>query len=120
MQRLAERHSDQVVRHRIAESHCPRQMAFHAPAAAGGEAAQAADTVAERNTRGEDIGGAPERQAALPHVPPGDGQRRDQSAIENTSGLERIESEDLAGILAVARIDDHHHQFGAHDGRQRT
>ena len=39
-------------------------------------------------------------------------------AIEDAARLQRIQREDLAGILAISRVHDDHHHLGAQDGRR--
>src|SRR5688572_4251341 len=55
MERRPERHADQVVRHGIGKRDRPWTLARDAPAAAGGEAAQSANAVAQCDSRCEEV-----------------------------------------------------------------
>ena len=56
-----------------------------AEAAAGEEAAQAADDVAERDARREHVGDRPQRQPVPPQVPQRDDDGGDQAAVEDAA-----------------------------------
>ena len=120
MQRQPQRNPYQVVRRLAVERHRPRQVAFHTPTAARREAAQTPDAVAQRDGRREHVGRLPQRKLRLAHVPPGNGQRRQQASVEHAARLQGVQGEDLARILAIARVHDQHHQLGAGNGGQRA
>ena len=85
MQRHAERRADVGGRERIGERDPPRQRRRLAVAAAGEQAAEAADDVAERDARREDVARRPERQPDLADVPERDGDGEDQAAVEDAA-----------------------------------
>src|ERR1019366_5578918 len=64
MDREIERHSHQRVRYRIGKRHRPRTVALHAPATTRRKAADAADSVSQRDCGSEHVGGLPARKSA--------------------------------------------------------
>ena len=91
-------------------------IGFAAVAAAGQQAAQPADDVAERDARREQIGRRPHRQTVAAAEPEPDRHGDDQPAVEH-AGRAR-ERQDLARLLAeVVEIDDDQHQLGADERR---
>ncbi len=99
----------------VVERNPPGHRRRLAKAAAGEEAAEPADDVAERDPRREDIGHRPGGHLVAPHVPERDGDCRDQSAIEDTCGAKQVE-ELLPVPPELVALDDDEHQLGADEG----
>jgi len=114
VERDAERHAGELVGTWVGEGDGPRTVAEPAPAAAGSEAAKAADGVAQCDTGRKDIDSfEPGKPLAL-HVEPGEAQRSEEAAIVDAGGEERIEREDASGISqVVVGVQDEHQNLGA-------
>ena len=74
-------------RERIGEDDAPRHRRLLAVAAAGEEAADPADDVAEGDARREHVGRRPHRQLVAADVPQRDDHREDQPAVEDAARL---------------------------------
>ena len=122
MQRDLQRDSREHVRRGIVEFYCPRNLGLDSPAASGGEAADLANRVTQRQSRSEGVRGAEQREALLAHIEDCGHQRENQPALENTRGLERGQRKDRAGIRHVAIPIEHDHQdLGAqHPGQSHV
>ena len=85
-------------RERIGEDDAPRHRRLLAVAAAGEEAADPADDVAERDARREHVGRRPHRQLVAADVPQRDDHREDQPAVEDAARLRQRQQ-----LLRIAR-----------------
>ena len=85
VQRHAERRADVGGGERIGEGDRPRHRRRLAVAAAGEQAPEPADDVAERDARREHVAGRPQRQAGAADVPQRDGDRENQAAVEHAA-----------------------------------
>ena len=85
VQRHAERRADVGGGERIGERDAHGTRRRLAVAAAGEQAAEAADDVAERDARREHVAGRPQRQADAADVPERDDDREDQAAVEHAA-----------------------------------
>ncbi len=65
----AERGADEIAGERIGESHAPEMRGGLAPAASGGEAADASDGVAESEAGGEGVPSGERRHVAAAQIP---------------------------------------------------
>src|SRR5579862_811688 len=83
-------------------------MRYFAIAASGGETADAADGVSERQARRESIAGSEWRHVIFPHIPSRGGECGEQASGKNPSRLQRVEAENIAEIVFVEApvIDD--------------
>ena len=71
------------------------------------------------DARGQHVGGRASRARAMPaHVPPGDGQRAEQAAVEDAAALEDREHLARVGDV-VAPLDDHQQQLRAEQARDQ-
>ncbi len=99
-----------------AETHTPGKIAFPAPAATGGETAETADGLADDDAGREDVHSWEERHLVAAHDDDCGDESDDEAAMEDASGLQGFESEDLAGILEVLwEVKQKHEQLGAQD-----
>ncbi len=83
-------------RERIGEDDAPRHRGLLAVAAAGQEAAEPADDVAEGDARREDVRRRPHRQLVPADVPQRDDDGQDQPAVEDAARLRQREQ--LRGV----------------------
>src|SRR5581483_655882 len=91
-------------------------MGRFAIATSGGEASDAADSVAQREPRREGITGAEGRHVVFPDVPCGGHEGGEQPSGEHSSGLERIDAEDFRGMGGViSPLVDDVEDLGAQD-----
>ena len=119
MQRHAQRRADDLVGQRIVEGHGPGHVGLAAIAAAGGEAADAAEGVSQRQAGSKHIAGAQHRHIVAAHVPDAHDQRQHESAGPHASRLQGREAEDLCRVLAVvAEVDQDHQHLGADNAGQ--
>ena len=117
VQRDAERRADVGGGQRVGEVTAHGTSVGLAVAAAGGEAAEPAGDVAERDARREHIAGRPERQAVSGDVPEGHADREDQAAVEHAA---RPGQRQQVGRRAaeLVEVDDQQQQLRA-DQRAR-
>ncbi len=115
VQRHSERRADVGRRERVPERDPPRHARRLAEAAAGEQAPEAPDDVAERDPRREDVAGRPQRQADAPDVDQRDDDGEDQAAVEDPARPRQRQQ--------LARVRDEHlgvgqeqQQLGADEG----
>ena len=101
LQRLIERRSHHRLRQRIGKGHSPEMVCRFSIAAAGGEAADAADGVAESESGSECIEGGQRGHVILAQKPYRDRESGQQPAGENSARLQSVDGENLAQVLAI-------------------
>ena len=74
-------------------------MRLFAVAASGGEAADAADGVAESEAGGKGVAGAESGHVMLAHVPGCGHERGEQASGENSSRLQSVDAENVAEVV---------------------
>ena len=106
-QRNAQRRVHQLAE-RIGENHSPEMRRGLAIAAAGGEASDAPDGVAQRQPRRERVTGCQRRHAMFADVPRRRRKAADQSPGKHSARLQRAQAENFAGMGSVGApvIDD--------------
>ena len=113
MQRFIERHGRGEIG---AETDAPGEVAFPAPATAGGETTKTADGLADDDAGREHVHGWEQRHFLAAHHENCGDECNDKSAMKDARGLEGFESEDLARISEVLRqIKQEHEQLRAED-----
>src|SRR5215510_10107609 len=121
MERTIQRNAYQLVGCRVREGDRPGAVAGDAPAAAGHEAADTSDRVAQGDGGSEYIGSLESRELGLAHVPEADCECSDESAVEDAAGAQCREGEDIAGVIdIVGDVDQEHHELSAGEGGERA
>jgi hypothetical protein len=93
----------------IVEGYGPGLVADSSPAAAGREAAEASDGVADGDSGGEDVGGQQGWHLIAAHVPESEGGGEDESALENACCLERSHGKNLFRVFTIEpKVKDEH------------
>ena len=101
MQRNAERHAGEIGGLRVAERHRPWHMRCDAPAAARRKTADAADGLAYRDARRENVAGGKDRQMLAPHVKNGRHECDQESALVYARRLQRAQREQRIRIVPI-------------------
>ena len=70
-------------------------------AASGGETAEPADRMTQREARRECVTGAERGHVMSPHIPGGSHKGREQPSGENSARLQRVDAEDFAQVSGV-------------------
>ena len=83
------------------KDHAPPVMGFFPIAASGGEAANAADGVAQGQPRCERVAGSESRHMILPDIPGCGYERRQQASGKDSAGLQGVDAENLRGVGRV-------------------
>ena len=91
VERDAHRDADVLARLRVGERDGPGLRALGSPAAAGGEAADAADGLAERDARGRGVGEGEERDLLDLDEEDGGHERAEEASVEDAAGPEELE-----------------------------
>src|SRR5580658_692193 len=104
----AKRSSANGARQRIGEDDAPKMIGRLAIAAAGRETSEASEDVAKGHSGSHRVGGAQGRHVMTPHVPHPCEERANQAARKYSSGLQRVEAENLPPVVRVGApvVDD--------------
>ena len=112
VERHVQRRADVLRRELAVKRDRPGHVGRTAEAAAGEQAAETADDVAERDAGREHVGRGPHRHPVPPQVPQGDGDGRDQPAVEHAARARQVrQSRGAQG--RTCRIDDEQQQLRA-------
>ncbi len=96
-------------------------MCCDAPATAGRKTAEAADGLAERNARRENVAGRKHRQVLAPHVQHRDHESHQKTALIHARSLQSLERKELLPAAPiVAEIEQDHEQLGAGESGERA
>ncbi len=99
-----------------AKANAPGEGTFFAPTAAGGEAAEPSDSLADSDAGSEHIHGSENRQLLFSDIEEGGQESSNEAAVKDSGGLQGAETKDLGGVAeVVAQIEENHEELRAED-----
>ncbi len=99
-----------------AEVDTPGKIAFAPPTAAGGETAEASDSLADGDARRKDIHGAEDRKFLTADIEDRNEQSDDEASVEDAGGLQRFKGKDLFRMAdVITEVEEKHEELRADD-----